>query len=86
MDRFAAHLVVGVEKRLGQEVPDMGAAKAVDNPSAVTSALDEAGESEFGEVLAGYCRATACDLGEGSHVGFFLPQRPQESYPSGIGQ
>jgi hypothetical protein len=86
VDGFATYLVVGVKQGLGQEVPDVGAAKPVDDPAAFSPALDEAGEPEFGEVLAGDSWATAGDLGERSHVGVFTPYRPEESYPGGVGQ
>ena len=52
--RLAADLVVGMKQGLGQEVADVGSAQSIDDPTAVPVPLDEAGEAELGQMLAGY--------------------------------
>jgi hypothetical protein len=59
MHRLAADLVVGMEERLGQEVADMGSAQAIDDPTTVAAALDEASKAKLREMLAGHSRTTA---------------------------
>jgi len=62
VDRFSADLVVGVEEGLGQEVADVPAAQPVEHPSTLSVALDEAGQAQLGQVLAGGGGPAAGDM------------------------
>ena len=86
MYRLAADLVIGVEEGLGQEVANMGTAEAIDDPSTVAAALDEAGKTELREMLAGHRCSTAGALGKGCNVSLTLTERPQQPHARWIGQ
>lgn len=79
MDGFAADLVVGVEEGLGEQCMDVAAAQAVEDAPAVSSGVDQAGQAELGQMLAGDGLAT---VGGGSERGDVLlavthcPQHP----------
>jgi hypothetical protein len=69
VDGFAADLMVGVEQRLSEQIAYVSATEAVDDSAAVSLALDEPGEAELGEVLAGHSGTTPGHLGQRGNVG-----------------
>jgi hypothetical protein len=68
--RDAGDVVLGLEQRLDQQGAYVRAAQPVDHPLTVAVALDEAGETQLRQVLAGHGRAAASYAGQGRHVQF----------------
>jgi len=64
----------------------VSAAEAIDNSSSVSSALDQAGEAELGEMLASYGWAASGDLSQRGDVGVAVSECPQQPDPGGVGQ
>ena len=69
MHRLAADLVVGMEQRLGQQVPHVRSAEAVKHSPTIPASLDQASKPEFGEMLAGHRWPAPGRPGKGGHVG-----------------
>ena len=70
VDGRAADVVVGVEEGFGEQGADVAAAEAVHDTLPVSLAFDEAGETQFRQVLAGDGGAAFGDGGEASNVEF----------------
>src|SRR6266542_5688312 len=64
----------------------MSAAEAVYDALAVSLALDQAGEAQFRQVLAGDRGAALGDGGEAGDVEFGVAQRPQHADSGGVGE
>ena len=58
--------MVGVEERLGDQTPDVGAPSGVEHPTPVAPSDDQSCEAQLGEVLA---RGGSRDSSEGSQGG-----------------
>ena len=86
MDGFAAELVVGVEEGFGEELADVTSAQPVQDPATIAVGVHQAGETEFGQVLAGDGGAASRGPGEGRDVRFGVTQGPQHPDPGGVGQ
>jgi cation diffusion facilitator family transporter len=86
VDGFAADLMVGVEQGFGQQGAHVAAAEAVDHALTVAVAFDQAGEAEFGQVLAGYGGPGAGGLGERGDVEVGLTQGPEHPHPGRISE
>jgi hypothetical protein len=64
----------------------VSAAEAIDDSSSISFTLDQAGEAEFGEMLASYGWAAPGDLGQRGDVGVAVSECPQQPDPGGVGQ
>jgi hypothetical protein len=64
----------------------VGSTEAVNDPASVPPALDQSSEAEFGEMLTGECGTATCDHSQRGYVSVVVSKRPQQPYPSGIGQ
>ena len=73
----AADVVVGVEESFGQQGAHVTASESVDDPLAVAGPFDQAGKSQFGQVLAGDGRSAPGQSGETCDVKFSIAQSPQ---------
>ena len=62
MIRGTTDVVIRVEQRLGQQRAHVSTTKTVDNPPTVTTADNQAGESQLGQVLACNGGAAISDL------------------------
>ena len=82
----AGDLVVGVEEGFGEQRADVPAAEAVYDPLALSLALDQAGEAQLGQVLAGDRGAAFGDGGEAGDIEFGIAQRPEHADSGGVGE
>lgn len=78
--------VVGEVQRFLDETTDMAASCGVDPPPAVLSHSHEAGQSEFGKVLARGRRRRACRLSECADIVLAATQHEEHPEPSGVGE
>ncbi len=70
MDWCAGHLVVSMEQRFGEQVPNVHPSDSIHNTAAVPSPFNESSETQFGQVLASNGRSAASGVGQGCHIKF----------------
>lgn len=78
--------MVGVEEAFGQQGAYVTTSESVDNALPATLTLDETGQPQLRQMLAGHCRTASCDRCQAGDVQFCVPQRPEHSHPGRVGK